>query len=226
MRIYATADIHGKNKNIEIIYRVIRRESPDVLVIAGDITQYLFPGKTLEGLEDIPIPILAIRGNSDRKSVETLLASGKNTTLLTHDPTPFSEGRFLGLNGTLPLPFLSKISCRETHHLRLLVPFMNRKTILVVHPPPRGICDKVGNRFSAGSFHLRRFIENHPPLMVLCGHIHEQAGYQFLKNTVIVNCAMNHKFCGAIIDYEKDMDLKIKMILNNKTSLIKESKNV
>ncbi|MCK5349231.1 MAG: hypothetical protein KAJ25_07560, partial [Desulfobacula sp.] len=57
---------------------------------------------------------------------------------------------------------------------------------------------------------------NHPPLMVLCGHIHEQAGVQFLKNTLIVNCAMNKKFSGAIIDCCKNMSLRVKMVMNDK----------
>jgi len=52
--------------------------------------------------------------------------------------------------------------------------------------------------------------------MVLCGHIHEQAGYQFLKNSLVVNCAMNKTCSGAIIDCDKDMPLKIKMVRNNK----------
>ena len=49
---------------------------------------------------------------------------------------------------------------------------------------------------------LKTLIENHPPLMVLCGHIHEQAGYQFFKSILVVNCAMNKKYGGAIIDCE------------------------
>lgn len=48
--------------------------------------------------------------------------------------------------------------------------------------------------------------------MVLCGHIHEQAGYQFLNNTLVVNSAMNKKFSGAIIDYDNAMPLNVNMI--------------
>lgn len=212
MRIYAVADIHGKTKKIEKIKRIISEKTPDILIIAGDITNYFAPLKTLDQLKDIPVPILTVRGNSDLKRVEGLLQVQKNTILLNHVPAPYQDVRFLGLNGTIPLPFLSKICFRETQRLDRLKHSITPETILVVHPPPRDVCDKVGNRFNAGSFGLRRLIENHPPLMVLCGHIHEQAGYQFFKNSLVVNCAMNKTCSGAIIDCGKDMSLKVKMI--------------
>ncbi|MCD4674504.1 MAG: metallophosphoesterase [Desulfobacula sp.] len=216
MRIYAVADIHGKTEKIAKIKNVIFQETPDILVIAGDITHYFSPLKILNQLKDIPIPIFGIRGNSDLKCVEGLLQNQENTTFLNHTPVTYQDVRFLGLNGTIPLPFLSKIGFREAQRLGRLENNITSETILVVHPPPRGVCDKVGNKFCAGSFGLRNFIENHPPLMVLCGHIHEQAGYQFLKNTLIVNCAMNKKFSGAIIDCCKNMSLRVKMVMNDK----------
>ncbi|RLC15170.1 MAG: phosphoesterase [Deltaproteobacteria bacterium] len=216
MRIYAVADIHGKTEKVERIKDIISRETPDILVIAGDITNFISPLKTFKQLKNIDIPILGIRGNSDLKRVERLLLRQTNTTLLNHIPMTYMGNRFLGLNGTIPLPFLSKICFREAQRLDSLKHFITPKTILVVHPPPRGACDKVGNKFSAGSFKLRALIENYPPLMVLCGHIHEQAGYQFSKNSLVVNCAMNKTYSGAIINCDKDMPLKIKMIINDK----------
>lgn len=216
MRIYAVADIHGKTENIEKIKKVILQENPDLLVIPGDMTQYLSPLKTLGQINSFPIPVFGIRGNSDLKYVEKLLPDQKNITLLTPAPVIFQDTRFIGINGTIPLPFFSKTRFRETQFFRLLAPGVDAKTILVAHPPPRGVCDRVGNKFSAGSFHLRNLVENHPPLMVLCGHIHEQAGYQFLKNTLVINCAMNKKSNGAIIDCGNNITLKVKMVSNDR----------
>jgi len=216
MRVYAVADIHGKTKRIEKIKDIISQETPDILVIAGDITNYISPLKTLKLLKDIGIPVLAVRGNSDIKRVERLLQEQNNTTLLNQTPETHNGTRFLGLNGTIPLPFYSKINLRESRILDAIKGSITPETVLVVHPPPRGIRDKAGKKFSAGSFQLKRLIENHPPLMVLCGHIHEQAGYQFFKNILIVNCAMNKKFSGAIINCCKGMPLEIKMVLTDK----------
>jgi len=170
-------------------------------------------------LEEFGIPVFAVRGNSDFKSVEALIRRRGRITLLGREAIPFQGQSFLGLNGTLPLPFVSKVGLFESRRFREIENRVTPETILVVHPPPRGICDQVGDRFSAGSFCLRRFIENHPPLMVVCGHIHEQAGYRYLKNTLIVNCAVNKNHIGAIIDCKtdckKDIPVHIKMVLND-----------
>ncbi|MCM2286611.1 MAG: metallophosphoesterase family protein [Desulfobacula sp.] len=215
MRIYAVADIHGKTEVIEKIKKTVQRESPDLMVLAGDMTQYFSALKPLSQLEGFNIPVFAVRGNSDLKSVEALIRRRGRITLLGREAIEFLGQSFLGLNGTLPLPFVSKACLFESRRFREIENRVTPETILVVHPPPRGICDRVGNRFSAGSFGLRRFIENHPPCMVVCGHIHEQAGYQYLKNTLIVNCAVNKNNLGAIIDCEKNIPLHIKMVLNN-----------
>jgi Icc-related predicted phosphoesterase len=221
MRIYAVADIHGKPDRIKKLKNVMSQENPDILIIAGDITNYFSPRKTLEKLKDIPVPILCVRGNSDLKPLEKYLYNQKNTVLLNHVPQSYKAYDFLGLSGTIPLPFLSKIGFQEKKRLDCLRAVITKKTILVVHPPPRGVCDKVGNKFRAGSFCLKHFIEDHPPLMVLCGHIHEQTGYQRLKSTLVINCAMNKKSSGVIIDFGsddkgKDIPLKVKMISNDK----------
>jgi len=208
------ADIHGTTEKIIRIKNTIFRKKPDVLVIAGDITNFTFPSKTLEILNDILIPIFCIRGNTDLKPVERLVNALKNISLLGIAPVFFQDKKFLGLNGTIPLPFLSKICLGETQFISRLKREITKNTILVAHPPPRGVLDRVGNKFCAGNIGIKNLIEGHPPLLVICGHIHEQAGYQFFKNTWVVNCAMNNKFSGAIIDLSNDLPIKIKMVTN------------
>ncbi len=212
MRIYAVADIHAKKDRIDEIKSIINIYSPDLLIIAGDITNYFFPSKTTDQLKDIPIPIFCIRGNSDFKITEKQINKLPNGTLLDTTPVQMNNYQFLGINGTIPLPFLSKLKLNEKQHLNQLKHIINKHTILVAHAPPRGVCDKVANRFSAGSSQFKKFIENHPPLFVLCGHIHEQAGYEYLNSTAIINCAMNKIYAGTIIECDIDQVLKIKMI--------------
>ncbi len=212
MRIYAVADIHAKKNRIDEIKFIINRYSPDLLIIAGDITNYFFPSRTIDQLKDIPIPFFCIRGNSDFQIAENQIKKLSNGTLLDTVPLQMGKYQFLGINGTIPLPFLSKLKWNETHHLNQFKQTITRHTILVAHAPPRGICDKVANRYSAGSFQFKNLIENHPPLLVLCGHVHEQAGYGYLNSTPIINCAMNKIYAGAIIECDINQKIEIKMI--------------
>lgn len=218
MRIYAIADIHAKPGILEKITRVAQKEPLDLIILAGDITQYFFPLKTLNALSGINTPIFAVLGNSDLFCSRALIRKHGKIRLLNNNPLKFNSIPFIGLNGTIPLPFVSKISLNESGIFKKIKPFVTPDTILVAHPPPRGLCDKVGQRISAGSFLFRHFIENHPPLMVICGHIHEEAGYTRLKNTTILNCAVNRTYTGAIIEFDEKTDdktlLQIKMIPN------------
>ncbi len=223
MRIYAVADIHGKTEYIETLSRVSREFEPDVIVIAGDITGYFRWQSTIDQLDKIGqpgeksrLPILCIRGNSDFKRMEPSLAKTKNLTLLGTSPHIVQGVPFMGTNGCIPLPFASRVCLGENKLFKTLLPHMDKKTILVAHPPPRGICDKVGNRFSAGSQNLLDFIKATHPAMVLCGHIHEQAGMDFVPNcipgTLVVNCAMNKDHHGAIIDLQRDTPPRVNFL--------------
>jgi len=202
MRIYAVADIHAKKEHLETICSVSARLQPDLIVIAGDITHYFHSKSTIAKLDQLDTPIVCIRGNSDFKKIEQSIKNTRNIRLLCTFPHYFKGIAFVGANGTIPLPFASRICIREKKLLKNLLP-LNKETILVAHPPPRGVCDRVGNRFCAGSQNLFDFIHTTQPKMLLCGHIHEQAGQGFIKNTLVINCAVNTIRAGAIIDIEK-----------------------
>ncbi|MCP3941366.1 MAG: phosphoesterase [Desulfobacteraceae bacterium] len=206
MRIYALADIHGKKENIEKLYLVSKKYKPDVIIIAGDISNYFSWKSTLAQLDLVSAqtktPILCIRGNSDFKRMEK--SKIKNLKFLNPAPHFFKGIPFQGVNGTILLPFTSRLGIKENQLLESLMTKTTKETILVVHPPPRTICDRVGNRFCAGSRNLLDFIKIKQPRMVICGHIHEQAGTAFVNNTLVLNCAINKNHHGAIVDLKKD----------------------
>jgi uncharacterized protein len=213
MRIYAVADIHAKIEHLETICLVSARLKPDLIVIAGDLTHYFNWESAIARLDQLGTPIACIRGNSDFRRIEQSLAKAQNLQLLGRSPHYFNGMAFVGTNGTIPLPFASRICIREKQMLDNLLP-LNKESILVAHPPPRGICDRVG-RFSAGSQNLFDFINTTQPKMLLCGHIHEQAGQGFIKNTLVVNCAVNTIRAGAVIDLEKGTPPRVNFLQAN-----------
>jgi len=73
MLIYAVADIHGKSDRFAIIRKQAEKHRPDVIVVAGDITNFSAPGRAIALLNGMPAPALAIRGNTDLVRVEYLL---------------------------------------------------------------------------------------------------------------------------------------------------------
>jgi Icc-related predicted phosphoesterase len=89
---------------------------------------------------------------------------------------------------------------------------LDRESILVVHPPPRGVLDTAFGRFHVGSSGLRRFVERYQPRVVICGHVHECAGSAVIAETMVVNCSMGPGNTGVLIEYNPGCKLKISMI--------------
>lgn len=75
MLIYAAADIHGHPRRIRRLTSQVADHRPDILLLAGDISGRRQPEVTLDGLNRLGLPVLLIRGNSDRRHLERLLPS-------------------------------------------------------------------------------------------------------------------------------------------------------
>jgi len=212
MRIYAVADVHGKSTRIESIRKTISEFKPDVLVVAGDITNIRNSEAVIKQLDSMVIPVLAIRGNTDLPRVDGLLNHYPNTVCLHLKEYIINGIQFAGVGGTIPLPFRSQLALCENRVLKKFENLVNENTVLVVHPPPWGILDEAFHRFHAGSKGLYRFIHRYQPKLVLCGHIHEKSGSETIGKTVVVNCNVTRKNAGAIVELDVDEAPIVKMI--------------
>jgi Icc-related predicted phosphoesterase len=97
MRVYAVADIHGKNDRFERIRDNLLDLKADILILAGDITNFTKPGKILSRLNALPVPILVIRGNSDLKRVDHLFSALPNCIPVNAVCTMIKSIPFVGL---------------------------------------------------------------------------------------------------------------------------------
>ena len=212
MIIYATADIHGNPKRISLVKDNIKKFNPDILVVAGDITNYSNAASAVTQLNDMPVPVLAIRGNTDLPRVENLLNICPNIESLHFKQISLNEICFTGISGTIPVPFSSRICLREKRALNKLEPLINSPSVLVFHTPPRWTRDEVLGKFSAGSKNLYAFVKKNQPNLLICGHIHERAGTTSIGKTLVVNCSISRSCSGAIIEYHKGGKPKAEII--------------
>lgn len=212
MRIYAVADVHGKSTIIEGIRKTISEFKPDILVVAGDITNIRNSRAVIKQLNSMTIPVLAIRGNMDLPRVDSLLNHYPNTVCLHLKEHVIDGIHFAGVGGTIPLPFRSQLALGENRVLKKLGTLVNQNSVVVAHPPPRGILDEAFNRFHAGSKGLYRFIRKYRPRLLLCGHIHESAGTATIGNSVVVNCNMSRNNAGAIVELAENEAPIVKML--------------
>ena len=191
MKLFAISDIHGATKPIEAAAALIR--AADGVVVSGDITR----GKTRSEAEEVvacieqySTRILAVHGNWDRPEVMTFLED-KGYSLHGTGRTLDGTG-FFGLGGSSPTPIHTATEYTEKDIDGLLrVGYQTvheaARTVLVSHVPPRGVRDRSFLGLRGGSHSLKRFLETHPVSLCLCGHIHEAAGIERFRDTLVAN---------------------------------------
>lgn len=200
MRIYAVADVHARPERIDRIRHNMNQYSPDVLVVAGDVTGFFHPARTLARLNRLPVPVLMIRGNTDLKRVERLIGFYENIHSLHLKQMVIEGVAFAGLSGTVPVPFRSRVGLREKSLVTRARRLVDKGSVFVVHPPPYGILDAVMGKYAAGSRAVYELILQKQPRLVLCGHIHEAFGCRQLAGSWVVNCNMAGGRHGVIVD--------------------------
>ncbi len=209
MRIYAVADIHGRQDKFSMIQEKISTHLPDVLVVAGDVTNYFRPYPVIERLNTITIPVLAVRGNSDRAVVESLFDKFGNITSLNLKEISLNGVHFTGIGGTIPVPFRTRIRLREKQVKDRISQLLSPLSVLVAHPPPWGVLDRVLGKFHAGCRSLNDIIFKNQPRLVICGHIHEDPGVEYINQTLVVNCSIGRSGAGVLIEYSENEALKV-----------------
>jgi len=199
MLIYAVADIHGKKEKLNRIQNNIAAYQPDIVIVAGDITNYFYPARVVTALNMLPVPVLTVRGNSDLPVVERLISNSSNVHSI-HGKAYREKGfHFIGMGGTVLLPFRTRVCFREKDKFREIASSLTDQSILVMHPPPFGVLDRVAGRVHAGSRNIHGLIMQKQPMLFLCGHIHEDVGSCLIGKTVVVNCSIGRGGEGAMI---------------------------
>ncbi len=212
MRIYAVADIHGDSERLQRIRAVVSEHQPDVLVLAGDIINYIRPEKTFSFLNELPLPVLAVRGNSDPVYIEKKVEKFSNLTSLHLNRVTIQSIPFAGLSGTIPLPFRNRVCFHEKYLMEKVSPFIDSETVFVVHTPPWGSLDQVMGRFHSGSKMVQKLIEQKQPKLLICGHIHEAAGITEVGKTSVVNCSIPKTGKGMMIVVGQGNKSRIEMV--------------
>lgn len=212
MRFLAVADIHGRPDRLRHIRDTLAQHTVDALVVAGDLCRWFCrPEALLEGLQRLRLPVMAIRGNSDPRRLEDRFAVYSRITSLHLQAVPCGGVSFVGAGGTVALPFASRLDWRERIIEETLCRLLTPQSVLVVHPPPRGVLDRVAGRFHAGCRTVNRVIAACRPQLVLCGHIHEQPGVASLGDTVVVNCTLG-RGGGALVELAQGQRPRVRML--------------
>jgi Icc-related predicted phosphoesterase len=188
MRILTIVDIHKSENALETTKRYIEKYSPDLLLIAGDITTFgplEFAEQFLNGLPNITT--LALPGNCDPK--EILQTIHYSPAINLHSRMEKIGGiTFVGLGGSNATPFNTPFELDENKIYKILDSIMVHGEVLVLHFPAKGHLDKVPRGNNTGSESAGKIINTYRPALVISGHIHETRGSETDEHgTVYIN---------------------------------------
>lgn len=181
MRILAFVDMHGSLRAYRKIAQKAKRV--DLIVCAGDISffEQNIP-QIVKKLRDIKKPILIVHGNHETKEVMNLLSSG-NMKFIHKKIHKHKKYNFLGYGGG-GFSLTDKEFERWTKKIKKGI----RNIILVTHAPPHGTkVDRIIETH-CGNKSITKFIKKNKPKLVICGHLHENAGVEDkIGKTRVVN---------------------------------------
>jgi len=188
MKIFAFTDTHGDKKVINNLIKKIKEKSPDIIVCAGDLTNF---GTGLKSLilkfKTLKSPFLIIPGNHEtNKELQTACKKNKEVLNLHQKSYEINNYIFFGYG----LGGFDTIDKKLEKIIPLFKKTINKnsRVILITHQPPyKTKLDKLPSGH-AGSKSIRKFITEINPILHICGHLHENENKKDkIKNTIIIN---------------------------------------
>ena len=188
MKILAFVDLHSSVKALDAVIRKVKKEKPDVIVCAGDLSIFEQGLRyTLFELSKLKIPCLVIHGNHETEDSMKKVCKKFPNLVFLHKRSHILNGTiFLGYGG-------GGFSTEDKGFAKAAKLFKDKikgykKVVLVTHAPPyKTKLDKIIDKH-CGSKPIKKFIENNKISLVVCGHLHENAGKEDkVKDTLIIN---------------------------------------
>ncbi len=173
MKVLAFSDFHGlfgfTDHFIEVKKKIDLHE-PDLLLLCGDL-QDRGSIKLLENRIKSLLysPIFFVWGNSEEQlDITRELENAINLHLKIREIDGF---HFVGLGGD---EYDVKRDVGEMREMLKKTPLKGENLIIMSHVPPFNTVDSCNDGRNVGVAELRDLIEDFKPILVLCGHIHEQ----------------------------------------------------
>ncbi len=213
MKILALSDIHSRVKNLKILLKTAENREFEVILIAGDLTNFGEKGKAkeiIEILKKTKKKIFGITGNLDTKKELELLEEKEIS--LHGKKEVFEEFVFVGFGGATNCIGETVFSEEEIYEKLKEMVKGEKKVFLLTHSPPKdSSLDKSNSGKHIGSGSVRKIIEEFKPEFSVAGHCHEGFGEEQIGKTFCINVGTVKEKRVALIDTKKKKVEKIQL---------------
>ncbi len=193
MRVLAFTDLHGSPRAYRRLQEKVRKHKPDCIFCLGDFTIFETGIESmLKKLSDLKKPVLIIHGNhEDEDLLEELCELYPNLLFIHRKVVELGEFKVVahGGGGFYGTGRAAKDSDFDAF-VKSAKKDMAGKLIFITHAPPKNtkldISAWLHRHVGCSSYF--DFIKKYKPLLVLCGHLHENFGVRDkIGKTLIVN---------------------------------------
>lgn len=179
MRVFAFSDLHRDLAQAAVLAEI--SGDADLVIGAGDFAS-VHEGldEAVAALAGIQTRTLLVPGNNETAEALRAAVAGAGwdaATVLHGETAELDDGLVaFGLGAgipTTPWDWSFDLSEEEARDQLSALP---EGALLIVHSPPSGHCDQAGNGRHFGSEAILEAISERPPVLAVCGHIHESWG--------------------------------------------------
>lgn len=192
MMLLAFVDTHGDAEAL----RKLKKKSlkADLVLCAGDITIFEHHLKSvIKELNSFGKPVLIIHGNHESEERLKEECSKHRNIIFLHKN--FYEKENIVFSGYGGGGFSLRDGGFEKFAEKIKKKRESKQLVLLLHAPPYGNKTDLIMKSHAGNKSYTDFINDEKPLLVVCGHLHENAGVQDkMGKTLIINPGPEGKF--------------------------------
>ncbi len=190
IRIFAFSDFHSDELALEKLSYLIKNNTYDYLLIAGDLDSNISYVEDLASILEKGKSFF-VPGNNDNKKVVEIMQS--NGFLIHKKRIEIKENYNIvgfGYSNITPFNTPGEMEEEKMYEEMSKLPIDN-KTILLTHCPPKGVLDK-----GYGCEAVKKVVQEKTPVLNLFGHIHEITDKKIFNKTICVNLppAFSHRF--------------------------------
>lgn len=196
MKLLVFSDLHGEEIAVEKLKELAAKENFDYVLSCGDNSRAV---SFLEDLINSFSNFYLIPGNWEGKEANDFLL--ENEHCIHGKRVELPDGLNLvgfGYSNKTPFGTYGELEEKEIYEKMNKLDIDNN-TILLLHCPPKGHFDSVGNA-NPGSSSILKIIGEKKPLLVFFGHIHEHSGSERLGESTLVKVPAANSMKACIVD--------------------------
>ena len=178
MKILAFTDIHGSSVSLKRISQKIKKNRPDILICAGDIS--IFEHGLLgimRNLNRLGKKVVMVHGNHEDERTFARYSKFFKNLIYVHNKFHIENNcLFLGYGGDGFSVVDKKFESIAKSFEKIISKNKDKKVILITHAPPyRTKLDRLVEGH-CGNKSIKNFIEKNNIALHICGHLHENFG--------------------------------------------------